>query len=104
MGYKLKYKSSVEKDLRRLDKKDVLLILQKLENQMDKLEKTSKRLKGDFVGLLSYRVGNFRVIYTILENTILILRVGHRKNVRPLQKRIEKELLEDLEGKLQLAS
>jgi len=38
-------------------------------------------LKGQFAGLRKYRIGDYRVIYAILKEDILILRIGSRKDV-----------------------
>ncbi|MCK4768428.1 MAG: type II toxin-antitoxin system mRNA interferase toxin, RelE/StbE family, partial [Desulfobacula sp.] len=38
-------------------------------------------LKGQFAGLRKYRIGNYRIIYAIIDNSVLILRIQHRKNV-----------------------
>ncbi|MDO9350111.1 MAG: type II toxin-antitoxin system mRNA interferase toxin, RelE/StbE family [Deltaproteobacteria bacterium] len=38
-------------------------------------------LKGQFAGLRKYRVGDYRVIYAILGDDVLVLRIGHRKDV-----------------------
>ncbi|MGB4782850.1 type II toxin-antitoxin system RelE family toxin [Candidatus Methylomirabilis sp.] len=38
-------------------------------------------LKGKFSGLRKYRVGDYRVIYVILEADVVILRIGHRREV-----------------------
>ncbi|NLJ49850.1 MAG: type II toxin-antitoxin system RelE/ParE family toxin [Candidatus Atribacteria bacterium] len=40
-------------------------------------------LKGNFKGFFRYRIGKFRVIYTIQENhlLILVLKVGKRDEV-----------------------
>ena len=41
-----------------------------------------KELTGNYKGLLSYRIGNYRIIYTVLrDKTVLILRIGHRKDI-----------------------
>ena len=40
-----------------------------------------KSLKGDFRGCFRYRFGDYRVIYTILKQEILILRIGQRKKI-----------------------
>lgn len=42
-----------------------------------------KHLTGDLKGLLSYRSGDYRIIYRIYhkEITVIILTVGHRKDV-----------------------
>ncbi len=83
MVYKISYKSSVEKDFRKIDRSQVIRILNKIENDLASNPCKDKELTGTFKGLYSYRVGNYRIIYTILhkKETILILRVGHRKEV-----------------------
>ena len=42
-----------------------------------------KPLHGEFKGLYRYRYGSYRILYAIdrKENTILILRVGKRKDI-----------------------
>jgi mRNA interferase RelE/StbE len=40
-----------------------------------------KSLKGDFQGCYRYRFGDYRVIYTILKQEVLILRIGRRKEI-----------------------
>ena len=37
-------------------------------------------LTGKFSGLRKVRIGDYRVIYTIFENTALVLRVSHRRD------------------------
>ena len=83
MAYKITYKSSVEKDLRKIDKPQVIRIIDKIENELVKYPGKDKELSGEFKGLYSYRIGDYRVIYTILQKrkTILILRIGHRKEI-----------------------
>ena len=34
-------------------------------------------IKGQFAGLRKYRVGDYRVIYAIIEKDVLVLRIGH---------------------------
>ena len=83
MVYKISYKSSVEKDFRKIDRSQVIRILNKIDNDLASNPGKDKELTGTFKGLYSYRVGNYRVIYAILHKieTILILQVGHRKEV-----------------------
>ena len=48
-----------------------------------KCPETGKRLTHELKGLLSYRSGTYRIIYRIYhkEVTVLILTIGHRKNI-----------------------
>ena len=80
MEYNIVYKLSVKKDLRKIDKKELPGILNEIENMLKGNPLKGKELKGEFAGLFSYRIVNYRVVYTILGNTVLILRISHRKN------------------------
>lgn len=82
--YKVVYLDSVEKDFKRLDRPTRKRILDKIETYLAKDPKAlGKALTGEFHGLWRYRVGDFRVIYKIAEEEILVIvaRVGHRKDV-----------------------
>lgn len=78
---KIKFKASVEKDLKKIDQKERTKILNKIKKELSNNPGKDKQLKGEFKDLYSYRAGNYRVIYTISNNEILILRIGHRKDV-----------------------
>jgi len=81
LAYKVNYKSSIIKDLKKLDKKQCTRIINKIERELSSNPKKGKELTGEYKGLYSYRVGDYRVIYTILKDAILILKLGHRKNI-----------------------
>ena len=83
LAYKISYKASVEKDLKKIDKSQISRILNKIDNDLANNPGKDKELTGEFKGFYSYRVGDYRVIYTIFPSTetILILRIGHRKEV-----------------------
>ena len=77
---KVSFKASVEKDLRKIDKNEREKILKKIKNELITNPGIDKQLTGTFKGLYSYRVGNYRIIYYILKEEILILRISHRKD------------------------
>ena len=81
MEYNIVYKSSVRKDLEKIDKRQLLKILNKIESVLKSTPLEGKILKGEFKGLSSYGIGDYRVIYTILGSTVLILKISHRKDV-----------------------
>jgi len=81
LAYKVNYKSSIIKDLKKLDKKQCTRLINKIERELSSNPKKGKELTGEYKGLYSYRVGDYRVIYTILKDAILILKLGHRKNI-----------------------
>lgn len=41
----------------------------------------SKKLKGEFEGLRSYRVGSFRIVYRFSEESLEVAYIDHRKDV-----------------------
>jgi mRNA interferase RelE/StbE len=80
--YSIRFKSSVKKDLRSIQKQDVLRILKAIEGLAeDPRPSNAKPLTGRDAWRL--RIGQYRAVYTIHEEEILIeiIKVGHRKNV-----------------------
>lgn len=84
MAYKVVYLDQVEEDLKKLDKTTAKKILARIETYLAADPKElGKPLKGEFQGYWRYRWGDYRVIYKISEQEILIivLRISHRKDV-----------------------
>ena len=81
MAYNIVYKKSVQRDLKRLSKAEAHRILNQIEQELSKNAEAYPVLKGQFAGLRKYRVGDYRVIYAIWGGDVLILRIGHRKDV-----------------------
>ena len=80
MSYKIAFKKSVSRDLKKLRKKDAERIIEKIEQDLPEKADTFPLLTGKFTGLRKFRIGDYRVIYTIIEKTALILRVSHRRD------------------------
>ncbi len=81
-SYKLTFKQSVAKDLRRIPKDDVSRILKKIEMLAENPRPAgSEKLSGQE----RYRVrqGVYRIIYEILDGELLVtvVKVGHRREV-----------------------
>ncbi|MFO8048495.1 MAG: type II toxin-antitoxin system RelE/ParE family toxin [Desulfosudaceae bacterium] len=81
MAYNIVYKKSVHRDLKKLSKSEAKRILELIEKELIKKPESNPALKGQFAGLRKYRVGDYRVIYAILDKDVLILRIGNRKDV-----------------------
>lgn len=81
MAYSISYKSSVKRDLKKLSKAAAKRVLDQLEKDLSKKPDEYPALKGEFAGLRKYRVGDYRVIYAILDDEVLVLRIGNRKDV-----------------------
>jgi len=71
----------VARDLKRIGKDQFDRILRKIEEELPEKADTIPLLSGKFSGLRKFRVGNYRVIYSILGDTALILRISHRREV-----------------------
>ncbi len=81
MASSVSYKSTIEGDLRRLDKSIARRILQKIETDLAKDPARGIAMHGEFQGLFRYRVGDYRVVYTRIPEGVLVLRIRHRKDV-----------------------
>ena len=81
MAYNVTYKSSVKRDLKKISKAEARRILNQLEADLSKKPWKYPALKGPFSGLRKYRVGNYRVIFAIVDKDVLVLRIGDRKDV-----------------------
>lgn len=81
MAYNIGYKKSVERDLKKLPKAEGRKILEQIEEELSEKADADPVLKGQFAGLRKFRVGDYRVIYAILDVEVLVLRIGHRKDV-----------------------
>ncbi len=79
MNYKIAFKKSVSHDLKKIDKEQADRILKKIEDELPQKADTLPTLTGKFSGLRKFRVGDFRVVFSIIGDTALILRIRHRK-------------------------
>lgn len=83
MSFKVEYKSSVKKELRKLTITDRSAIIHKIELLKDNPNpEGSAKLKGSR-DLFRIRHGDYRVIYQIQKNVLLIIiiRIGHRREI-----------------------
>jgi len=81
LAYKIAFKKSVGKDLKRLSPAEADRILSKIAAELPQKADGLPALQGPFKGLRKYRIGNYRIIFTIRDDTVLILRIRHRKEV-----------------------
>ena len=80
--YKIILEKPAEKFFRKLDKSAKERIAKKLF-ELENNHEIGKPLTGKLAGLWSLRVGDYRALYQIRDNelVILVLKIGHRKNV-----------------------
>lgn len=81
MAYDIKFKKAVAKDLRKLGKSEGDRILTKIAAELPEIADSLPGLRGKFAGLRKYRIGSYRIVFAIIQNTIVITRIRHRKEV-----------------------
>jgi mRNA interferase RelE/StbE len=93
MKYRIEFLDAATKDLKKIDGSVARRVL---ETIIEKLSQDPKQpgqpLKGKVTGFWRLRVGDYRVVYRILEDKVLVLvvKVGHRKSVyRELFSRVQ---------------
>ncbi|VAW40662.1 RelE/StbE replicon stabilization toxin [hydrothermal vent metagenome] len=76
--------STAKRELRRLDKPVARRILSRLLWLAENMNAiTPTPLKGEWAGFFKLRVGDYRVLYEIIEEEplIFVLRIGHRREI-----------------------
>ena len=81
MRYQLVYTHRAFKDIRRLEKNVKRRIGKSLERYREKPLKYASQLIDSKFGMYRFRIGDYRVIFDIEDEKIIVLRVGHRKNI-----------------------
>jgi mRNA interferase RelE/StbE len=79
LSYKIAFKKSVARDLKKIDKDQADRILSKIEDELPEKAETFPSLTGKFSGLRKFRVGDYRVVVSIMGDTALILRIRPRR-------------------------
>ena len=83
VSYKIEWRRSIKKDLKGISKIEIPKIIGAVKSLSEEPRPTgAKKLSGsEFTYRI--RIGNYRVIYEIHDETILIevVKVGHRKDV-----------------------
>jgi mRNA interferase RelE/StbE len=80
MTFKIIWDKKAHNDIQKLDNfiaRRIILKVRELGD--DPFSKDIKRLKGET--LFRLRVGDYRILFDIIRDTIIVLKVGHRKNI-----------------------
>ena len=80
MGYRISFKKSVSRDLKKLSREEADKILKKIEATLCEKADAYPIRTRKFAGLRRYRSGDYLVIYTIIEDTVIVLRIRHRRD------------------------
>ena len=78
--HKLLFTREFLRRLKRLDREVHIRVLRRVKILEEK-PFSGKRLGGRLNGLLSLRVGDYRIIYQITKDQVIIRTIGHRKSI-----------------------
>ena len=81
MKYKLIYTQRAERDLAKLDIKTKERIGKTLLRFQEEPLKYAEKLSDPILGSFRFRIGDYGIIFDIGESEIVVLRVGHRKEI-----------------------
>ncbi len=82
MTFSIRIKASAAKALRRIPAADRHRVIEAIERLAEE-PTAGGTLKGEFSGLRRLRVGQYRVVYEVMGNelVVLVIRIGHRREV-----------------------
>jgi mRNA interferase RelE/StbE len=69
------------KDLKNLNETIQKLIKEKLKDYSSNPSQYAKKLTDPIIGEYRFRIGDYRIIFDIQGNDIIVLRIGHRKDI-----------------------
>ncbi|MDZ7623377.1 MAG: type II toxin-antitoxin system RelE/ParE family toxin [Ignavibacteriaceae bacterium] len=79
--YKIILVKRAIKDLDKLDEDAKGRIKEKIKLLKDNPASNSRKLSNPFIGSYRFRVGDYRIIFDIDKDKVVILRIGHRKDI-----------------------
>jgi len=78
--YKLVFTNEFLKRLKELDRQAQIRVLRRIKT-LEESPFSGKRLRGRLSGLLSLRMGDYRIIYQVSKDQVVIRTVGHRRSI-----------------------
>lgn len=81
MSFKIVYTKTASKDIQKLDSVAKRKIKKKIEAYSKRPLFYARRLMDTKIGAYRWRAGNYRIVFDIDRRTIIILRVGHRREI-----------------------
>ena len=79
--FKVLFSDRAKKDLFQLQTDSAKQIKQRLKYFSENPLNYAKKLKETTLGTFRFRVGDYRIIFDLVEDKIIILRIGHRKDI-----------------------
>lgn len=81
MEYELVYTKRVARDISGLDRAAIERIRKTLERYVQSPFDYAKKMVDPALGTYRFRIGEYRVIFDVEGNEIVVLRVGHRREI-----------------------
>jgi mRNA interferase RelE/StbE len=81
MEYKIVYTSRAVKDISKFDPAAKERIKETLERYAEAPLSYAKKMIDPALGTYRFRIGDYRVIFDIEGNKLVILRIGHRREI-----------------------
>ena len=81
MRYSLVYTRRAERDIKKLESKAKRRIGEALLRYSEEPLRFAEKLSDPILGEYRFRIGDYRVIFDIAGNEIIVLRVGHRREI-----------------------
>lgn len=81
MKYRLVYTHRAERDIKSLDLRTRNRIGETLLRYKEDPLRYSEKLTSSALGNYRFRIGDYRVVFDIEGNEIVVLRVGHRREI-----------------------
>ncbi len=81
MSYQFVYTKRAVKDIRRLNSEIRLRIKTALERYVENPLQFAQRLTNPEMGTYRFRIGDYRVVFDMDDENLIILKVGHRKDI-----------------------
>lgn len=79
MQYKVQFKPTAIKELKKIDRAAAVQIIAKIEKLQDDLDGDVKKLTN-FTPEYRLRVGNYRILFEIMGDNVIIYHIKHRKD------------------------
>ena len=81
MIYRIRFTESALKDLKKIPSKDLDLIERKLNEYKENPLNYCRKLSGKNISTYRFRIENYRAIFDLDKEFIVIHRIGHRKDI-----------------------
>jgi len=69
------------KDLDKLDRPIRRRIIERLKEYSDDPTAHASRLTDSLLGSFRFRIGDWRVLFDIIDDRVIVLRIGHRSDI-----------------------